>query len=422
MPILLALALTGCIKDEAGETGTSTDTNPIEVDTGTEDLGPYSAVLTGLVKVELYDVDADGERIEIDESTLSSFPFGKVWVTASNSEDGSIGSDTIKTPTFGGDTYSVDVEMDEAGSVTLYAQLDRYADGVLGSYDPIGTYPSTVTISASETLSSLDITIDAYYDIDGSDGGGGGPGCSTAELSGDALITRSYAGGDVAVMLMSTDGTGPWNVNWVSPVSSGSGASAAYSINSCLNSEYDLVGAWDSDGDDLITPADTWGAYIEATDVDGNPVSAGSDQSGMDIQIPLGGSPFGAFPFVSIEGEITVRDGGFGEYPENSTVHVAALKYRPNGDLTMAELNELAYGVQSYSWDQINGESALPYNLTVPAGTIVYLWAFVDADNDGVLNGPSEPVASADGSTGKLPVGSSDITQDMELGAYTPDE
>ncbi|MFT5586751.1 MAG: hypothetical protein ACI9VR_004353 [Cognaticolwellia sp.] len=422
MPILLALALSGCTKGNTGDTGPSTDTNPIEVDTGVEeDVGPYDAVLTGLVTVQLYDIDADGERIEIDESELSSFPFGKIWVTASTSEDGSIGSDTIKTPTLGGDTYSLDVSVEEAGSVTLYAQLDRHADGVLGSYDPIGTYPSSVSISASETLSSLNVTIDAYYDIDGSDGGGG-PGCSTASLSGDALITRSYAGGDVAVMLMSTDGMGPWNVNWVSPVASGSGASAAYSINSCLDSEYDLVGAWDSDGDDLITPADTWGAYIEATDVDGNPVSAGSDQTGMDIQIPLGGSPFGAFPFVSIEGEVTVRDAGFGEYPENSTVHVSALKYRPDGDLTMAELNELAYSVQSYTWDQINGESVLPYSLTVPAGTIIYLWAFVDADNDGVLNGPKEPVASADGSTGKLPTGSADITQNMELGAYTPDE
>ena len=420
---IFALAIVGCIKDEAGETGNSTDTNPIGVDTGSEgESGPYSAVLTGVVKVELYDIDADGERVEIDEATLSSFPFGKVWVTASNPEDGSIGSDTIKTPTLGGDTYSVDVELDEAGSVTLYAQLDRYVDGVLGSNDPIGTYPSSVTISASETLSSLNITIDAYYDIDGSDGGGGGGGCTSAAISGDALITRSYGGGDVAVMLMGTDGEGPWNVDWVNPTSSGSGASAAYSINSCLNSEYDLIGAWDSDGDDLITPADTWGSYIEATDVDGNPVSVGSDQSGMDIQIPLGGSPFGAFPFVSIAGEISVRDAAFGDYPENSSVHVAALKYRPNGDLSMEELKELAYGVQSYDWDEINAESVLPYNLTVPAGTIVYLWAFVDADDDGMINGPKEPVASADGSSGKLPTGSADITQNLELGAYTPDE
>ena len=421
MPILIALALSGCTKDETADSGSSTDTNPIVVDTGGEEGGPYNAVLTGLVKVELYDIGSDGERIEIDETALSSFPFGKVWVTASNPDDGSIGSDTIKTPTLGGDTYSLDVELEEAGSVTLYAQLDRYVDGVLGSNDPIGTYPTSVSISASETLSSLNITIDAYYDIDGSDGGGGS-GCTAVALSGDALITRSYAGGDVAVMLMSTDGTGPWNVDWVSPVASGSGASAAYSIGSCLNSEYDLIGAWDSDGDDLITPADTWGAYIEETDVDGNPVQVGSAQSGLDVQIPLGGSPFGAFPFVSISGEISVGDGAFGDYPENSSVHIAALKYRPDGDLSMAELNELAYGVQSYDWDEINGQSLLSYNMTVPAGTIVYLWAFVDADNDGVLNGPSEPVASAGGSTGKLPIGSTDISQDLELGAYTPEE
>lgn len=425
MPILLLLsALSGCTKDDTGETGTNTDTNPVVVDdTGEVDTGPYNATLTGTVKVELYDIDADGERVEIDESTLSSFPFGKVWVTASNAEDGSIGSDTIKTPALGGDSYSVDVELEEAGNVTLYAQLDRTVDGVLGSNDPIGTYPSQISISASETLSTLDITIDAYYDIDGSDGGGGGgTGCDSAGLSGDVLITRSYAGGEVAVMLMGTDGTGPWNVEWVTPTSSGSGATAPYGISTCVNSEYDLVGAWDRDGDDLITPADTWGAYIEATDVDGNPVSTSTDQTGMDIQIPLGGNPFGAFPFVSVSGELAVRDGGFGDYPEGSSVYVAALKYRPNGDLTMEELNELAYGVESFAWDEINGQSVLPYNMTVPAGTIIYLWAFVDADLDGVLNGPQEPVASADGSTGKLPVGSSDVTQDMELGAYTPDE
>ena len=437
MLIFIALGLSGCARNGLSDTAVSSDTSPITVDTGSEveDSGPYDAVLTGLVTVELYDIDANGERVEIDETTLSSFPFGKVWVTASTSEDGSIGSDTIKTPTLGGDTFSVDVAMEEAGGVTLYAQLDQYVDGVLGSNDPIGNYHSTVKISASEVLSGLDITIDAYYDVDGSDGGGGGgvgcggsgdgvgggAGCTICTVSGDALITRSYAGGQVAVMLMGTDGTGPWNVQWVNPTSSGSGASAPYSLSTCGGLEYDLVGAWDSDGDDLITPADAWGAYIESTDVDGNPVII-SDQTGMDIQIPLGGSPFGAFPFVSIQGELSVLDGAFGDYPENSTVHVAALKYRPDGDLTMDELNELSYGVQSYTWDEINAESVLSYNLTVPAGTIVYLWAFVDADGDEVLNGPKEPVASADGSTGKLPTGSSDVTQNMELGAYTPDE
>lgn len=426
MPILLALAaLSGCTKDDTGETGTSTDTNPVVVDdTGEVDTGPFNATLTGTVKVELYDINGDGERVEIDESTLSSFPFGKVWVTASDSDSGSLGSDTIKTPALGGDSYSVDVELEEAGSVTLYAQLDRTVDGVLGSNDPIGTYPSQISISASETLSTLDITIDAYYDIDGSGGGpgGGGGDCGASTLDGDVLITRSYAGGEVAVMLMGTDGTGPWNVEWVSPTSSGSGATAPYTITTCGSSEYDLVGAWDRDGDDLITPADTWGAYIEATDVDGNPVNVSTDQSGLDIQIPLGSSPFGAFPFVSVSGELSVRDAAFGDYPEGSSVYVAALKYRPDGDLTMEELNELAYGVESFEWDEINGQSVLPYNMTVPAGTIIYLWAFVDADLDGVLNGPEEPVASADGSTGKLPVGSSSVTQDMELGAYTPDE
>ncbi len=437
MLIFLALGLSGCARNGLSDTALSTDTSPIGVgmDPEAEDKGPYDAVLTGLVRVELYDIDADGERVEIDETTLSYFPFGKIWVTASSAEDGSIGSDTIKTPTLGGDTFSVDVAMEESGSVTLYAQLDQHVDGVLGSNDPIGKHPSTVTISASEVLSGLDIIIDAYYDVDGSDGGGGGGvgsggagdgaggggGCVFGTVSGDAMITRSYAGGQVAVMLMGTDGTGPWNVQWLDPTSSGSGATAPYSVSTCIGLEYDLVGAWDSDGDDLITPADPWGAYIESTDVDGNPVII-SDQTGMDIQIPLGGSPFGAFPFVSIQGKLSVLDGVFGDYPENSTVHVAALKYRPDGDLTMDELNELAYGVQSYTWDEVNGESVLSYNLTVPAGTIVYLWAFVDADGDEVLNGPKEPVASADGSSGKLPTGSSDVTQNLQLGAYTPDE
>lgn len=422
---LLLSGLSGCSKDSAG-TDTSIDTSPVVVD-DTGDTGgeacPCDATITGTVKVDIYDYDADGNFVDVDESSLSSFPFGAVWVAASDSDEAILGSDTIKAPSLSGDSYSLDVSVDEAQDLTLYGRLDYWVDGIIGSTEPVGTYPQPVSISATETQSGLDITILAYWDVDGSDGGGtGGPGCTTVDISGDVLITRSYAGGDVATMLLGTDGSGPYHSTWDTPTASGSGASAAYTLPVCAGEgEHKLVAAWDSDGDDLITAADTWGAYISEPDTDGNPISVGSsDLSGHDIQVPLGDeSPFGAFPFLSISGSLSVQDGSFADYPEGTTLYVAALKYRPDGDLAVSKLKELAYGMDSWDYADFSTESSLPYSMTVPAGTIVYLWAYADIDGDGVVNGPGEPVASYGGSTGKLPTGSEDTTADLELGAYS---
>ena len=62
------------------------------------------------------------------------------------------------------------------------------------------------------------------------------------------------------------------------------------------------------------------------------------------------------------------------------------------------------------------------WDLVVPANTIVYLWAFVDADGDGMVNESDEPVASGgvDGA-GTLPTGDEGQT-DIRLGPRTEEE
>ena len=96
----------------------------------------FNGTVTGTIKVQLYDIDSDGEYVYKDWSVWDgNFPFGSIWVYAFN-VDQSTGDETyyanqsILTPSVDGDTYSLTFNAATA-SVRVGAQLDFYADGVL---------------------------------------------------------------------------------------------------------------------------------------------------------------------------------------------------------------------------------------------------------------------------------------------------
>ena len=429
-----AFAVAGCIGgselDKADDSGSGTGVDDTGPGVGTDDTGGSTqtdaqCTIKGSVTVQLYTYDDDGELeyISFDDAYAGDFPFGAVWVT-SYIEDGNngvgayTGSQTFHNPSVDGDEFEITATLNNAGEVRLFAQLDYWNDRILGSSEPMGIYPDAVDCVDGSEHTDVDITILApYYDFDGHDGGGGGGGggggadCNVS-IDGDILITETYGGGEVAAMVLDANSGGPHYWTFGDPQSSGGGAEATYQLNVCENfGTANLVGCWDDDGNLLFDPADTWGAYISAPDVDGNPISIGTTNlSGYDIQIPLGSSdnPWGIVPFVSLSGEVNVANGLFDDLPSGSSVYVVALKYRPTSDIAVATLASDAYDMESFAWGDLTGQSNVPFSINVPASTIVYLWAYADTDGDGIVNEPDEYVASGGiNSTGKLPTGTS---------------
>ena len=436
--ILIALSL-GCIghtHDDDDDSASTDDSSPTGVDSGTpsDDTGNAGEVhgeLRGTVTVQLYTYDDDGELeyLSWEDAYDDTWRFGSIWVTAYE-DDGTgreiyHGSDAILGPETGPNEYTIDVNLESARELRLYAQVDYWCDGILGSSEPTGIYPDAVLVQHGDSHDDLDITILApYYDFDSGGGGGGGAWCGTdpVTISGDVLITAGYAGGVAAAMLLDTNNNGPYHWDYTTPVSNGSGATGPYSFYSCANyGEMKLVGAHDRDGDTLITPMDRWGAYITAPDVDGNPIAVGgSDLTEMDIQVPLGNgdSPFDIVPFITIAGDVSVADGVFDDLPAGSSVYVAALKYRPSGEISVATLEEQAYDLEAWTAAEIAGQTDMGYSLNVPANTIVYLWAYADEGSNGLVNESGEHVASGgENDAGKFPTGASNSNgQDLELG------
>jgi hypothetical protein len=390
-------------------------------DTADEDEeSRLEGTISGTVTVQLYTTGEDGEREELswEDGTGGVFPFGKIYVAAYyEDEDGGqryVGDTVISSPSIDGNAYTIDARMDggEDGEreVYVYAVLDYYADNIVGNNEPKGSWPSSISFVADTEAEDVDITIlSPIYS-------GGGGSCDTVTISGDATITQSYNGGDVAVLLVDTAGNGPYHSTMVTPEEDGGGASADYDLYSCAGyGDMVLKGVWDKTGNGMFDPRDRWGAYIVEADVDGNPIHVGSDNlTGYEIQIPLGNeSGISLVPFVRLSGTVALQNGSLSDLPEGATVYVAALKYRPDGQLSVAELqNAYDYDV----FDEPSG-SSLDWGLTVPADSIVYLWAYVDMDGDGVVNESGEYVASGgEDDNGKLPTGSTGVSDiDMNL-------
>ncbi len=374
-----------------------------------------SGTLSGTVTVQLYQDGDDGEReyISWTDAYEDVFPFGSIYVAAYYEDDEGgkhyVGDDVITSPSTTGDTFEIEASMLGEQELYIYAVLDYYQDNIVGTNEPKGVYTSAISFTDGTAAEGVDITIlSPMYT--------GGGSCSTITISGDATITNTYNGGDVAVMLLDSAGNGPYHSATVTPTKDGGGASADYALTSCASyGSMILKGAWDKTGNGMFDPRDRWGAYILKADVNGNPITVGStDMSGYEIQIPLGNEDgLSLVPFVRLSGTLSVQDGTLDDLPSGSTLYVAALKYRPNGQVSVTDLED-GYDLQVIE----NAEgSSVDWSVTVPADSIVYLWAYNDAENNGLVNESGEFVASGgEDDNGKLPTGSEGVSDiDMSL-------
>ena len=433
---VLHLALLGCVGDKAGDStppadsgrGLLADSGGPASDSGdTDDTEEplLEGTITGDVTVQLYTTDDDGELVYVSwtDAYEDVWMFGDIWVTAySIRDDGGQefhGSYAIASPSTAENPYAINAAFEEETRLLVYAQVDYWGEGILGSSDPLGVYNEVIVLSDGESASDVDITVlIPYYDFDAPGGGGG---CSeTMTVSGDLVFSTGDGPGNSVAMLNSTSGVGPYHYT---KVASDGNSERPYALTSCASyGEMELIGATDVDGDDLFTPMDLWGSYVSEPDVSGNPIDIeGEDLSGMDIQIPLneGGSPFEIIPFVTVGGEVSSLDGSFDDLGATD-VYVAALKYRPSEEITATYIEESSYDYAHWSASDLSGLSEAEFSLNVPANTIVYVWAYADMDGDGSLNEPEEPVVSyGTEGTGRHATGTTSVT-DANLALSVP--
>ena len=132
----------------------------------------------------------------------------------------------------------------------------------MGTTDPVGIYPVPVSVTDGSTVTGVDITILAFWNPSSGGGGGGGGwngtgggnGNGSTTLSGDVIITYSYAGGNAASMLMSLDMQGPVAADVVTPEPVGGGAEGAYSMTVDKDwGEMNLMGCHDSNYNQIMT-------------------------------------------------------------------------------------------------------------------------------------------------------------------------
>jgi hypothetical protein len=371
------------------------------------------------------------------EAYGGNYPYGPVYVKATTiAADGGLeyhGSQVILEPSVEGDAFTLEVS-DTAGEIiTVYGALDADGDGTIHSSDPTGLYPHDLDFSQSDVLKGIDLSILVAYDPDlvgqnqSWEGGvDGGQGCSDLAVSGPVQIAELGEGRRGVVMLVDSLGAGPVDWVWFDAEEIGTGGRSEYSIPACVDlGELLLVGAFDTNGNEVIDPEDQWGAWTDGDGNDQNPLSIGS-QDLLDhwIEIPTGdgSSPLDLVPFVHLAGTVSVEKGSFDDLESGTTITVAALKYRPSNDITVGDLESLAYDHDVFLWPDLTGESIVDFRLGVPADTVVYLWAFADEDMDDVINESGERVASggSDGE-GTYVTGSSDSQQHLPL-AYADDE
>jgi hypothetical protein len=413
---------------EGLDAGISDDSGNATDSGGGEDTMVYASI-AGSVSVQLYIENDDGERefVSAEEAYGSDFPFGAIWVGAYTSNESGVetyyGTDTISYPSTTGDNYYIPIEMESSRELMVYAVMDYWQDGIINPDDPIGIWADEILIEQDTNATDINITILVEYldfgtggsgggggggagpggGADGDDWGdfgqwGGGTGCSDIYISGQVVINEFVpVGADGIIMMTDTAGTSMIDASWFETIATEDGASGNYGFETCDDlGQTNLIGAVDSDANLLIDPNDSWGAYVNADGEDGNPINIDDyDLEEMEVQIPLGdGSGLNIVPFVQLTGTVSVQDGAFDDLPAGSTIYAAALKYRPNNDLTVTSLESIAYDYDEFEWADLTGETIKDWRLAVPSNTIVYLWAYVDEDIDGIVNESGEAVAS----------------------------
>ena len=399
-----------------------------------KDDGGFHAIVQGTVTVSLYALDQDGEYIYIDWDTYNgNFPFGSNFVASYYTEDGKevyVDQVSIPEPSIDGDKFEFEIHEDDVSGIRVFAANDYWDDGIIGTADPIGNYPDVIydpdLDDSYNIISGIDVSILLPY-WDGSTGGSGwgdGSGygyydggswdtsCDVGVVTGEIIVTTSYAGGDATAMLLDTEGNGPYNSVWATLDESGGGAAGDYSMTFCDEpSQMNLVGAYDSNYNGIIDPAgDTWGVYVYEG-LAANPIELSAATIEADIQIPYGDyDGLDLTPFVRISGVVNTLV----ELPKTTSIYIGALKYRPTSDVNVSDLAD-GYDYEAFNPSEVQNDE-LQYEMIVPANTITYLWAYADVDNDGRINEAGEPVASAgDDGNGRISTGDSSWNYDFDL-------
>lgn len=400
------------------DTNIDTDTNE---DTGS-DVVLTTGTLTGRIDIQLYRDTVEGDREMLlwdDAYPNGTFPFGKLYVGAFYYNDFNIpvyvANDIIEAPTPNDNYYELNLQLaPNVSEVRIFAVLDYYQDNITGSDEPIGGYPQAIPITSEMTVNDLDFSVlspmyeprppcDTYPN--------GDP--KTVTIDGLANVTRTYNGGDVAVYVLRPGSVGPIFSTTLTPEVLGGGAEGQYSLEVCEDIGYvSLCGSWDQNQNGMFEPMDRYGSYISAPNENGNPISVKyTDLSDYEVQIPLGASDgLTLLPFMSVSG-LVKANGLFDELTEGGRLHIAALKFRPQGSISVADIEEIqSYDTMTYEWEELQGKTEVPFMLMAPKETIIYLWAYIDVDGNGYVNESLEPVASAgEDDNGKFPTGNINI-------------
>ena len=433
------LAMVGCeaadLPAEAPNEAVDPSENPLEEEpveeTGEPDEGG-TGTISGIVQVEIYGLDSRGEieTLSWEETYGEDFPFGSIFVAAYTLDDETgqvtyVDEYVIRSPDPEGNAYELKVDPEKAKDVRVYAILDYWGDGILSSNEPIGVWPDIVPVTSGAETPDINIDILAAY-TDFTGGGGGGPGhggggggggdWNTEDyiwLSGDGLITEPYAGGSCVAMVYDEAGLGPYYADSFTPEQTEGGAEGEYGMWVAKNSgNIVLRGAWDANYNGLIDPADKWGQYVDET---GSPVGAFAvgevDLPDHTLMIPDGTDVNPSIvPFVILAGTLSLEEGDFASLDPGAQVHVAAMKYRPDTQISAADIPDSAYDYASFSGADLTGNE-IPFTLIAPANTIVYFWAYLDGDGDGAVNEVGEQVGSFGGeSSGRLATGTESRT------------
>jgi hypothetical protein len=428
---------TGNISELPGE---SDNTDP-DTDSGSDgttdtddekDPDPITATVRGTVEVELVQI-VDGEREPVDTSQLSSVPYGDIFVGGYDDPDGDgsenyRGTTAVSSPDFGPNEFEMSITMTEDGEITVYAIVDENGNTVIESVEPVGVWPDPVEITDGAVITDVAIKIVAEYDPyssgggSGSGSGGSGEDCNLV-VSGPATVGIDYEGSGIA-MLVDTSGNGPLYFN-IFDVAADDDASYAMTDVCAELGSVQLIGAIDSNQNNLFDPADLSGAYVTSPDTNGNPIFVDTaDLTDYELQIPIISPTTGEpednsieiVPFVRLSGEITYDSGTFDDLDPGSKIYVVALKYRPNTSVAASTAISNSFDYQVFDWTDLAGQSAVTYQLMVPGNAETYLWAYADTDLDGTLNEVGEPVASAGNSTGYVATGTTSATYNMIMG------
>lgn len=394
-PVSTLLLLVGChaapSDSKDAPTVVGTDSAPITGDSGTTDTADSGttepSTVTGAVTVQLTTTDEVGNTVLLDWKEMygKTFPFGDIFVAAYVLDEESgrpnyLSTTVIDAPVPGPNPYSLEVET--TGEVYVYAALDYWGDGIIATNDPAGLYPDLVEVGPADPKLAVDITVLApYYDFDTTGGGGS---ADYVVIGGD-LAVGGYAGGLVATLLYDTNGTGPYYAA-AATVSDKGGGSYGLTVLKDFGPAR-LLGAWDSNFNNLIDPDDTWGAYAAEQDVNSNPITvADTNLDGYNIQIPLGAAEPNGVPFVTLSGYIESNVDMVEWEAAGGVVYVVALTSPPPYDATAFNIDDVgSFDVMSFSGANLSG-TVLNFGLDLPSNSTAYLWAFLDADNDGMLN------------------------------------